>query len=79
MERRSFINKAVQGTLGLSLGYSVLGNAKSTTSANNKIVLALVGCGGRGLTVLNSIIAVNKDIQVKYLCDVNETLAAIPK
>ena len=79
MERRSFINKAVQGTLGLSLGYSVLGNAKSTTSAANKIVLALVGCGGRGLTVLNSIIAVNKDIQVKYLCDVNETLAAIPK
>ena len=42
-------------------------------------MLALVGCGGRGLTVLNSIIAVNKDIQVKYLCDVNETLAAIPK
>jgi predicted dehydrogenase len=79
MERRSFINKAVQGTLGLSLGYSVLGNAKSATSANDKIILALIGCGGRGISVLSGIVNVDNNIEVKYLCDVNETLVAIPK
>lgn len=79
MERRNFIEKAVKGTLALSLGYSTLGNAKTILGANNKVVLALIGCGGRGFTVLNSIINENKDVEVKYLCDVNETLAAIPK
>lgn len=76
MKRRNFINKTVQGTLGLSLGYSVLANAKG---ANDKVVLGLVGCGGRGIQVLNSIISVNKNVEVKYFCDVNETLASIPK
>src|SRR5688572_1485090 len=82
MERRNFIAKTLKGTLGLSLGYSTLANARSANAimgANNKIVLSLIGCGGRGVSVLDSIIAVNKDIEVKYLCDVNETLAAIPK
>lgn len=76
MKRRKFINKTVQGTLGLSLGYSILADAKG---ANDKVVLGLVGCGGRGIQVLNSIISVNKNVEVKYFCDVNETLAAIPK
>src|SRR5258706_3810553 len=76
MERRNFIGKAVIGTLGATLGYSILSDAKD---ANNKIVLALIGCGGRGTTVLSGIVSVNENIEVKYLCDVNETLAAIPR
>lgn len=76
MKRRKFINKTVQGTLGLSLGYSMLAQAKG---ANNKVVLGLIGCGGRGMQVLNSIISVNKDVEVKYFCDVNETLVAVPR
>ena len=47
--------------------------------ANNKIVLGLIGCGGRGISVLSGIVSVNDNIEVKYLCDVNETLPAIPK
>ncbi|HTF21109.1 MAG TPA: Gfo/Idh/MocA family oxidoreductase [Chryseolinea sp.] len=79
MERRSFISKAVQGTVGLSLGYSVMADAKNVLNAGNKLVIALIGCGARGLQVLNSIATVNKDVEVKYLCDVNETLVNVPK
>jgi predicted dehydrogenase len=76
MERRNFIGTAVMGTLGLTLGSSILSNARG---ASNKIVLGLIGCGGRGISVLAGIVKVNENIEVKYLCDVNETLAAIPK
>ena len=79
MERRKFISDAVKGSLGLSLGYSAVARGAITTKAGNKLVVALVGCGARGLQVLNSIATVNNDVEVKYLCDVNETLAAIPK
>lgn len=76
MERRTFIGNAVVGTLGLSLASPLM---SFTKGANDKLVLGLVGCGGRGLSVLSGIVEVNENIEVKYLCDVNETLASVPK
>ena len=76
MERRNFIGNAVMGTLGLSVASPLLSFAKAP---NKKVVLALIGCGGRGRSVLSGIVKVNENIEVKYLCDVNETLSAIPK
>lgn len=75
MKRRKFISNTVMGTVGMSLGSSILSLAKGP---NNKIVLALIGCGGRGISNLSGIISENDNIEVKYLCDVNETLPAIP-
>lgn len=76
MERRHFIGSAVMGTLGVSLSNTVFPGA---FGAGNKLVLALIGCGSRGLSVLSGIVTENKDVEVKYLCDVNETLVDIGK
>jgi len=75
MKRRNFISNTVMGTVGLALNPSILSLAKG---AGNKIVLALIGCGGRGISNLSGLISENDNVEVKYLCDVNETLRAIP-
>ncbi len=41
--------------------------------------MALIGCGGRGRDVLSGIVKENENVEVKYLCDVNETLEGVPK
>lgn len=74
MKRRSFISTAVMGTVGLSIGKAA---AAGKYGPNDKLVLGLIGCGGRGLSVLAGIVAVNEHVEVKYLCDVNSTLTGI--
>lgn len=76
MERRKFISGAVIGTMGFSFGSPILSIAKG---ANNKVVVGLIGCGARGLSDLSGIISENDNVEVKYLCDVNETLSGIRK
>ena len=39
--------------------------------ANNKVVLALIGAGGRGTQVILSLQQCAKDVEVKYVCDVD--------
>ena len=39
--------------------------------ANNKIVLALIGAGGRGTQVILSIRQNTANVEVKYVCDVD--------
>src|SRR5512133_2579792 len=40
-------------------------------SANDKVVLAQIGAGGRGTQVITSMQKVNKNVEVKYICDVD--------
>ncbi|MFI5195438.1 MAG: Gfo/Idh/MocA family protein, partial [Chitinophagales bacterium] len=77
MQRRNFISRLSLCTVGLTVQRS--GLIAPLHRANNKIVLALIGCGGRGIQVLNGIIKENEQVEVKYFCDVNETLKAIPE
>jgi predicted dehydrogenase len=63
------------GAAGIALQPSFANAPKN--AAANKLVLSLIGCGGRGLDVLSGIIKENENIEVKYLCDVNETLSGI--
>lgn len=74
MERRSFINAALVGAIGASLAHPAF---SKVIGANRKLVLALIGCGGRGLDVLSGIVKENENVEVKYLCDVNETLTGV--
>jgi predicted dehydrogenase len=39
--------------------------------ANNKVVLALIGAGGRGTQVILGLQQCAKDVEVKYVCDVD--------
>jgi predicted dehydrogenase len=72
MKRRCFISTTVNGTLGISLGASAL-SMDSFKGANDKIVLALVGSGARGLETIISTCKVNTNVEIKTVCDVKTT------
>ncbi|MBX3239204.1 MAG: Gfo/Idh/MocA family oxidoreductase [Chitinophagaceae bacterium] len=76
MKRRSFIGSTFAGAIGLTTGSSVL-PLSSLAAPNNRVVLGLIGCGGRGRDVLSGITRENENVEVKYYCDVNETLKGI--
>lgn len=75
MERRNFLGQVAMGAIGLTL--PSVGIGASFVGANRKVVVALIGCGGRGKAVLSGIVQENSGVEVKYLCDVNETLREI--
>jgi predicted dehydrogenase len=83
MKRREFIKSGMQTSLGLGVGLTIL-NSKSIadTSANNKINIALIGCGGRGKDLLHGFNYPNNtrikgfqdfdDVNLLYCCDVQK-------
>ncbi|MDR0391495.1 MAG: Gfo/Idh/MocA family oxidoreductase [Planctomycetaceae bacterium] len=84
MKRREFMKKGVQTSLlGFGAGITVLGSKSAAdTSANNKINIALIGCGGRGTSLLHGFNYPNNtritgfqefpDVNVLYCCDVQK-------
>ncbi|MCP5532612.1 MAG: Gfo/Idh/MocA family oxidoreductase [Akkermansiaceae bacterium] len=71
MRRRSFLKQSAAGLLILPSGI-----ASGRTSPNNKLNLALIGVGGRGMAHFDSVSGEN----IVALCDVNErNLAAAAK
>ena len=60
-------------------GPSYRKNLKSTfsksnlKSANDRIIVAIIGVGGYGNKLIQEAVTLNKNIQVKYVCDVDDT------
>lgn len=75
MKRREFLGKSAAGTACLSLGAAGL-LTKSCRGANDKIVLALIGCGKRGLSTITASCKVNSNVELKTVCDVNDLRSA---
>ena len=75
MDRRNFIKTGVLATAGVSLSAGSLFSS-SCMGANNRIVLALVGCGGRGLGTIINCCKLSSDVVIKTVCDVNKTKLA---
>lgn len=72
MDRRNFIKTGVLASAGIGLGLNTL-FASSCAGANDRIVLALVGCGGRGLGTIINCCKINENVVIKTVCDVNKT------
>ena len=72
MIRRDFLKKSILGATGLAVSSNTLLNA-SKMSANDKIVLALIGSGPRGLEGIVNCCKINENVTVKTVCDVNAT------
>jgi len=72
MIRRDFLKKSALGSAGLFVGANSLINA-SYNGANDKIVLALIGAGGRGLGCIINCCKINENVTIKTVCDVNKT------
>jgi len=75
MERRNFIRKtSLAGASVAMLTSSGLLNA-SCLGANDKIVLAIIGAGSRGRGTIIDTCKVNKNVEIKSVCDVNPVKA----
>jgi predicted dehydrogenase len=75
MRRREFLGKTLIGTAGMALaGSSLL--TTSCKGANDKIVLGLIGAGGRGLPCIISCCRANANVEIKTVCDVSDLRAA---
>jgi predicted dehydrogenase len=72
MNRRNFIKTGVLASAGIGLGLNTL-FASSCVGANERIVLALIGCGGRGLSTIINCCKINENVVIKTVCDVNKT------
>lgn len=74
MRRRNFIKKAMIGTCGVSVGASGL-LTNSCRGANDKVVLGLIGAGGRGLANGINCCTMNANVEIKSVCDVDDLRA----
>lgn len=45
----------------------------STLGSNDRVVLALIGAGNWGTNLILNVSKINKNIEVKYICDVDDT------
>ncbi len=70
VSRREFLDRSKQAGLGLAASVTLLGNAQSVwaTPANNRIILAQIGCGGRGGSLAPGFVE-RGDCQYAYCCD----------
>ena len=75
MTRRRFLadssKTVVAGSALAGIASSALAHTR-VAGANDKIVLALIGAGARGTDVILGILKNNKNVEVKYVCDVND-------
>jgi predicted dehydrogenase len=74
IDRREFLDRGKQTALGLGVGLTVLANAKSVRAApaNDKVILAIVGCRGRGPGLISGFLE-RGDCEFAYLADVFTT------
>lgn len=68
--RRDFLRQSAALGVGLSLAGAKTGRA---VSANDKISVACIGVGGRGISVMKSF-AAEPDCEITHICDVRESV-----
>jgi hypothetical protein len=79
-KRRDFIKKSVLGTAGIAIGGMGFSSRSyaSIIGANERIIAAVVGIGGRGDTHVNvwCTLKDSRNVTLKTLCDVDEQFFA---
>ena len=74
LTRRSFVGTSVKGAAAMAAGAAMLRPAPAGSPAN-RVNLAVMGVGGRGSAVIESM-AELPDVKVLYVCDVDNARAA---
>jgi predicted dehydrogenase len=70
ISRRQFLNSSVRGAALGAAAVSLVPHR--VLGANEKVVLALIGAGGRGSVVIQAMTKL-KDVETKYVCDVDDS------
>jgi predicted dehydrogenase len=73
MTRRHFVGRSVESAAAAALGAAVMAVPRQLAagSPNNKVVLGLMGAGGRGMDLIKKMAEI-PDVAIKYVCDVEE-------
>jgi len=72
INRRQFLNGSFRGAAGVSLGAVAMSLLPGRVlGANDKVVLALIGAGGRGTALIQGM-AKLKNVETKYICEVDD-------
>lgn len=69
INRRQFLHKTIRSTAAASFGLSALSSSK-VLGANERIKMALIGCGRRGQYVARGVI--EQGVEIAYFCDLHE-------
>ena len=73
LSRRDFLKTtsaaAVAAGIGMSISQAGAQEAGKVVSANDKIVLGVIGCGGRGMGVMGGFMS-HPDVEIGAVCDV---------
>jgi predicted dehydrogenase len=76
-DRRDFLKQGVQAGAAASLGLPAWALTPRRVAANDKVVIALMGAGGRGNFLLD-LFASRPDVEIAWVCDVNTKKFANP-
>ncbi len=68
--RRSFVGKSAKGAAALATAVALPSPGRAE-SANHKVVLGLIGAGGRGKGLMRQM-AARSDVHCKYICDADQ-------
>lgn len=69
--RREFLSRSARLTAGVAAGTWAL-NRPARAQANEKIVIGVMGTGGRGQWLLDQELLKRPNIEIAYLCDVDQ-------
>ena len=73
--RREFVGRSIRGTAVAAAAALPAARTARGGSAGEKVVLALIGAGGRGRGVMQGLSSL-KNVETKYVCDLEEARAA---
>jgi predicted dehydrogenase len=68
--RRQFLERSVQGTMGATLALSELASPAKAVPPSDRVVIGVIGTGGRGCQVAPWF-AERPDVEIAYMCDVH--------
>ena len=71
INRRRFLERSIQGGFGVAAGVYGLGAASKAAAPSDKVVVGMMGVGGRG-TFLTQLFASRPDVEIAYICDVDK-------
>jgi len=74
MNRRDFLGESIRGTAGITLGVAAVASTSTRVlGANEKVVLGLIGAGGRGSLLIQGMTKDADNVETKYVCEVDDT------
>ncbi len=71
VDRREFLRSSAAGAIAAGLTTIAPNVLRAARSANERIVVGVLGVNGRGKALAN-VLAAQPDVDIAYLCDVDE-------